>query len=96
MTLEEMAFFSQEGMLGEHLLPPDAPLGHLVRTDVPAGLEKLVRAGSKLPLSAAEKDRLPENVPIRVYLENNFWGIASREGKLLVWRAQIAPDEVIA
>lgn len=92
MTLEEAESFSKCGTLNEHFLAPDWPLKHLYRTEIPFAMEKLVRCGSKIPLSKAEQERLPEDVPIRIYLENAFWGIAVRERNFLVWKAQIAPE----
>ena len=35
---------------------------------------------------------VPEAENLRVYLDGKFWGIMKREGPVLVWRAQIAPE----
>ena len=34
----------------------------------------------------------PDGTIVRVYLENQFWGMAERQGDLIVWRAVIAPE----
>lgn len=92
MTLEEAAAFAEAGTLGEHLLKPDAPLGHLPRIDVRDWAAPMVRSGAKLPFRAVEKD-LAEGAVTRVYLQNEFWGMAERTEQGFVWRAQIAPEE---
>lgn len=90
MTLDQAAAYAQEGTLAWHLLKPDMPLQHLLRTDVSARMHKQVANGVKLPVTDAS---IPENVPVRVYMDGSFWGICQREGDSLVWRVLIAPEE---
>lgn len=93
MTIEEAEAYAEAGTLAEHLLPLDAPIGHLPRVDVPESLARLVMGGAKLPAARLQGAReLPEGQPIRIYLNGTFWGIAAREGKELLWRAQMPPD----
>lgn len=92
IRLEEARELAAEGKLMTRLLPPDYPLGHLRRADAPVQLRAKVRAGAKLPLSGFGGECPPEGEPVRLYLENAFWGIVYREGEELVWRAQIAPE----
>lgn len=92
MTLEEAAAFKEEGTLAEHLLALDMPLQHLPRVDASMRIRKMVENGAKLPLKAVHGDELSEGQVTRVYLNNAFWGMAAREGDVLVWRAQIAPE----
>lgn len=92
MTLEEAAAFAQEGSLSQHLLALDMPLQHLPRVDAAARLRKQVENGAKLPLKWISGDELAEGQATRVYLNNEFWGMAVREGEMLTWRALIAPE----
>lgn len=92
MTLEEAAALKETGELASHLLALDMPLQHLPRVDVRPGLRKQVENGVKLPLKRVDGDELAEGQATRVYLDNEFWGMAAREGDMLVWRALIAPE----
>ena len=92
MTLEEAEELKDAGELQSHLLALDMPLQHLPRVDVPARLHKQVENGVKLPLERLHGDDLAEGQATRVYLKDQFWGMAVREGDLLVWRALIAPE----
>ena len=92
MTLEEAAAYKEEGTLAEHLLALDMPLQHLPRVDAGNRIRKMVENGAKLPLKAVHGDELSEGQVTRVYLNDQFWGMAAREGDMLVWRAQIAPE----
>ena len=92
ITPEEAAELSGKGMLEERLLPPDYALGHIPRADMPETYRKLIVNGAKMPLTA-ETEPLNEGEPVRIYLEDRFWGIAARRKEELVWKAQIAPDD---
>ena len=92
MTLEEAAALKETGGLAQHLLALDMPLQHLPRVNARPGLRKLVENGAKLPLNRVDGDELAEGQVTRVYLNDEFWGMAAREGDKLVWRAQIAPE----
>ncbi|MCR5296175.1 MAG: tRNA pseudouridine(55) synthase TruB [Clostridiales bacterium] len=90
ITLDEARALAAEGRLAEKLIPPDAPIQHIPRADVPEKYRKQVVNGAKIPL---EGENLPEEgQTVRVYLDNEFWGMAVRQGNLLIWRAQIAPE----
>ena len=92
MTLEEAAALKETGELASHLLALDMPLQHLPRVDACPGLRKQVENGVKLPRKRVDGDELAEGQTTRVYLDNEFWGMAAREGDMLVWRALIAPE----
>lgn len=94
MTIEEAEAFAKAGTLADHLLPLDWPIGHIQRVDVPAFLGKQVANGVKLPVRqvAAGKD-VQAGKPVRIYLNNEFWGIAEREGDMLVWKCQMPPEK---
>lgn len=93
MTLEEAAAYQQRGELQQHLLPLDMPLQHLPRVEVAPRLAKQVMNGVELPLRAAKgTEQLAEGQATRVYMNDQFWGMASREGDSLSWRALIAPE----
>ena len=92
MTLEEAAALKEAGQLGAHLLALDMPLQHLPRVNARPALRKQVENGVKLPLRRVDGDELAEGQVTRVYLEDAFWGMAAREGDMLVWRALIAPE----
>ena len=38
------------------------------------------------------RDKAGENENLRVYLNGEFWGIMHRDGDMLVWKVQIAPE----
>ena len=90
-SLDEARELAAQGTLAERMLPPDYPLGHLRRADLPDRFAKQVAAGAKIPVEGIGAD-IPEHENLRVYLAGAFWGIMRREGGLLVWRAQIAPE----
>ena len=93
MTLEEAAAYQQRGELQQHLLPLDMPLQHLPRVEVAPRLAKQVMNGVTLPLRAAKgAESLAEGQAARVYMNGQFWGMASRDGDSLSWRALIAPE----
>ena len=96
ITLDEARELAQQGKLAEKMLPPDAPLGHILRADVPVKYRKNVVNGGKIPLAGWEGEMPPEGGIVRVYLENEFWGIAQRQGGMLVWNVQIAPESVVS
>ena len=89
---EEAKALAEEGRLAEYLLPPDYALKHLPRTDIPEKLARLVINGAKMPLVPGT-ETMAEGEPVRIYLKNDFWGIAARKEQELVWKAQIAPED---
>ncbi|MBQ2954400.1 MAG: tRNA pseudouridine(55) synthase TruB [Clostridia bacterium] len=93
ITLEEAAAHKEAGTLADNLLPLDWPIQHICRVNAPEWLAKQVINGVKLPVKrvrgAAE---VAEGQPVRVYLRGQFWGIAAREGDMLVWKCQTPPD----
>ena len=91
-SLDEARALQAEGRLGEQLIPLDAPIGHMRRTDAPEWMGKWVEAGAKLELSRLRGEIPEEGGVTRVYLRDRFWGIAERRGEALVWRAQIPPE----
>ena len=96
MTLEEAAAYQQRGELQQHLLPLDMPLQHLPRVEVAPRLAKQVMNGVALPLRAVKgAESLAEGQATRVYMNDQFWGMASREGDSLSWRALIAPEVTV-
>ncbi len=89
MTLEEVEALAKIGKLADQLIPLDMPLGHMPRLDVPSKLRKRVVNGAKLPILPGTPE---DGKPVRVYSQNEFWGIAVKEENELVWRALIAPE----
>ena len=89
---DEAKELAEKNLLTDRLLPPDYALEHLARTDIPAKYGKLVRNGAKIPLIYVT-DIPEENKPVRIYLENTFWGIAVRKDEQLVWRALISSEK---
>ena len=93
MTVEEAAAHREAGTLADNLLPLDWPIAHIHRVDVPAFLHKQVVNGVKLPVKRIRMAReMADGQVCRVYLYGQFWGIAAREGDMLVFRCQIPPD----
>lgn len=94
MTMEEAAAYQAQGVLQAHLLPMDYGIGHIRRVDAPEYLAKLVMNGVKLPVKKLGNARdVPEGQAVRIYLRNEFWGMAEREGDYLTWKCQIPPDK---
>ena len=91
LTLENARTLAAEGRLAEKMMAPDVPLGHLRAADIPARYAKQVAAGAKIPAEGTADDA-EENENLRVYLEGRFWGIMKKEGRLLAWKVQIAPE----
>ena len=50
-------------------------------------------AGAALPVRGAEGALPEDGSVVRVYLEDAFWGIMQRNGDMLAWKCQIAPEE---
>ena len=92
MTLDTVKELADAGRLQSRLLPPDFALGHLPRTDIPAQHGKKVINGARIPLGP-ETEQPEEGCSVRIYYQGRFWGIAERQDRELVWKAQIAPDD---
>ena len=92
ITIEKARELAENGKLFDCLLPPDFPLDHLHRIDMPSGMKKLVANGAKMPV-INDAETLKEGESVSIYLEGQFWGIAARRGNELVWKAQIAPED---
>lgn len=93
IPLEEAKGLAEAGELIGRMLPPDYPLGHLPRTDVPERFAKKVVNGARIPLDGWDHPDMEENAVARIYLEGRFWGLAAAQGNELAWKAQIAPEE---
>ena len=94
MTLEEAAAHREAGVLAEHLLPLDWPIQHIRRVDVPPYLQKQVINGVRLPVARIPCARdVTEGQVARIYLNHEFWGMAQRQGDMLVWKCQLPPEK---
>ena len=94
MTMEEAAAYQAQGTLQTHLLPLDYGIQHMPRADAPEWLRKQVCNGVKLPAKKLPGVlALPEGQVTRVYLQDEFWGMAAREGKFLVWKCLLPPEK---
>ncbi len=92
LTIEQAEELAQKNRLKDYLFPVDFAIGHLPRLDVPERMRKQVMHGSKLTLDCGTN--LPEEgLPVRIYLDGCFWGIASRQNEHMVWKALIAPED---
>ena len=92
IPLDEARELAERGELMSRMMAPDAPIGHIPRIDIKPRYNKPVAAGAKLPLEAAVNEVPADGTIVRVYLEDQFWGMAERQGNLIVWRAVIAPE----
>ena len=90
LTLEEAAALSEEGKLGENLLPMDAPLMHLPEVRLPLSMSKPALNGARLPLPEGRED-LEEGARVRTYLGDTFLGLSRVNGRELVWKVLILP-----
>ena len=94
MTLEEAQAYRDEGTLAAHLLPLDWPIQHIRRIDVPDYLAKQVQNGVRLPIVKVYHARdVAEGGVVRIYLNDEFWGMAERQEDMLVWKCQMPPDK---
>ena len=94
MTMEEAAAYQAQGTLQSHLLPLDYGIQHMPRADAPEWLRKQVCNGVKLPAKKLPGVlALPEGQVTRVYLRDEFWGMAAREGEFLVWKCLLPPEK---
>jgi tRNA pseudouridine55 synthase len=93
ITLEEARELAAQGKLREKMLPPDYPLGHLRKIEVPQKFARQVAAGAKMTARGIAEDA-PEDENLRLYLNGEFWGIVHRDRDLLVWKVQIAPEDL--
>ena len=92
LTLDDARKLAAEGRLAEIILPPDYPLKHLRAVDIPDRFRKKTESGAKIPAEFPADEQPEETENFRVYLEGQFWGIMHREGNMMAWRAQIAPE----
>ena len=92
ITLDEAGALAEEGRLSSRLLPPDDPLKHLSRVDMPLQLTKAIVNGARLPVIRGFGEPA-EGETVRIYLADQFWGLAVRQEDRLVWKALIAPTE---
>lgn len=92
ISLEEAKRLNEEGKLLDKLLPPDYALQHLPAFQAAVYMKNQIINGVKIP-ATEEIMKLPEDQPVRIYLEDDFWGIAERKGEVLRWKALIAPDK---
>ncbi len=78
VTIEELKRTAETKDLARYILPPDYPLGHLARYDVPQRLVKLCENGVAL-----RADEWPGAVPpgehVRLYTNGLFLGISRAE-----------------
>ena len=91
ITPDEARELAAEGKLAGRIIPPDGPLGHIPKADVPEKYRKMVVNGAKVPAAEWGND-IPTAATVRVYLGGQFWGIARRQEDMLVWKVQIAPE----
>lgn len=97
MTVEEATAYRDAGLLAEHLLPLDWPIQHIRRVEVPDFLEKQVANGVRLPIAKIPQARkAAEGDVVRIYLKNEFWGMAERQADMLVWKCQLPPESPAA
>ncbi|MGN1367918.1 MAG: tRNA pseudouridine(55) synthase TruB [Aristaeellaceae bacterium] len=93
MTVEETTAYRDAGTLAAHLLPLDWPIQHIRRIDVPSYLRKQVANGVRLPIEKVSHARdVAEGGAVRIYLNNEFWGMAERQANMLVWKCQLPPE----
>ena len=93
LTLDQARELAAAGRLAERMLPPDYPLGHLKRIDIPAGYARQIVSGAKIPADVVSGGKPEESENLRVYLNGAFWGIMRREKDKLIWKVQIAPED---
>lgn len=91
-TLEELRQAQGAGTLQELLTPMDAPIQHLYRVDVPAGMSKPVYNGAPLPV-ARLRQPAPVDEPLRMYLDGRFAGIGFSNGEQIRFQVMLLERE---
>ena len=92
-TLESLKDAADRGALADLLLPPEAALGHLPSTKVPAGLEKPLRNGGQLPWArfrALHDSPAAGGTPFGVWMDGALCAIAQRNNDLVKVRSWLA------
>lgn len=83
MPLEALDCAEPLETLRAHLYPLDYPLSHIRRFDIDGRMsERHVRAGMPVPCTDTD---LPESVPVRIYWQDRFCGLAHREGTVCIY-----------
>ncbi len=77
ITLEELDEYSQNGTIGDYIVPIDAPLTHLESINLSKRYEKPLINGGTIKLSNQEDIDL-----IKVYIENEFIGIGRIQNEI--------------
>lgn len=70
------------------LLPPDAPLAHLPEIRLPVEALHKVRNGNRISGAFA----VPQQAPVRVYVDDRFAGIAQYDGEALSFKAMLLKE----
>ena len=89
VTLERLRQAKESNDLETLLLPPETVLRHLPWLETPARLEKPLRNGGMLPVSAFEGgEKVPEGGDACLWLSGELMGVARRqnhEWKIRTW-----------
>lgn len=92
LPLDEAKRLAAENRLFEKLLPPDFALSHLLPVTLPPQMAKQVKNGAKIPVYDDIK-MLNDGQHVRIYLGDRFWGIAEKQGDVLLWKVLIDPED---
>lgn len=87
-TMEEIEAIAGSGGLEEMLVAMDRPLGHLPCVDVAPWAERFVRNGNVLTPKEL-RGEIPEDRPVRLYLNGRFAGIGRLRGGQMKFDAML-------
>ena len=92
VTLERLRQAKESEAIETLLLPPETVLRHLPWLDTPARMEKPLRNGGRLPVSAFEGgEKVPEGGDACLWLAGELMGVARRqnnEWKIRTWLSE--------
>jgi len=85
-TMEQLKEMSNQGRIGDALLPPETALSHLPSIDIPLELENVFRNGGRLPWAALSKTNgleVQDGTFIRLQRRGSLSAIGVRQGEEL-------------
>ncbi|MDD3920327.1 MAG: tRNA pseudouridine(55) synthase TruB [Eubacteriales bacterium] len=89
-TLEELRLAAGKGTLETLLLPMETALQHLPTAEVPPELAKPFRNGIPLPAERLWPSDLPQEQPVRLYLQGELTAIGVRSGNTVTQKTWLA------
>ena len=93
ITLDEMRSVKLMNRIDTKYVLAEDEVLTLLEHMAECGYRVQVINGVRLPIEKVyhAKD-VPDGGVVRIYLNNEFWGMAERQGDMLVWKCQLPPN----